>query len=118
MRFTYSLIAGSRINLDVASTSWAYCLPMRISPSSEYQSPKPRPPTLRLPIALTSLLLPSCFTLLSSGCSITGGRVSAGLVVGLVLDAFASGVVADGSCFVLVESCPALLSFVSSGDLL
>src|SRR5215510_12065544 len=47
------------MSLEVASTSWAYCLPMRISLSSEYQSPNPRPPTLRLPMAFTSLLLPS-----------------------------------------------------------
>src|SRR5579883_1986760 len=73
IRFTYSLMTGSRMSLEVASTSWAYCLPMRISPSSEYQSPRPRPPTLRLPMALTSFLLPSCLTLLSSGCSTTEG---------------------------------------------
>ena len=79
MRFTYSVITGSRISFDVASTSWAYCLPMRISPSSEYQSPSPRPPTLRLPMAFTSFLLPSCFTLLSSGCATTVGSFFGGV---------------------------------------
>src|SRR4029077_12707667 len=52
---------------------------MRISLSSEYQSPKPRPPTLRLPMALTSALLPSCLTLVSSGCWTTGGIFSLSL---------------------------------------
>ena len=42
----------------VCSTIMAYCLPILISVSVEYQSPRPRPPTLRLPIASTSFLLP------------------------------------------------------------
>src|SRR5882762_9249307 len=85
MRFTYSVMTGSRTSLEVASTSWAYCLPMRISLSSEYQSPNPRPPTLRLPMAFTSLLPPSCLTLLSSGCWITGGRISLSLSLSFAL---------------------------------
>src|ERR1700720_2069561 len=36
-----------------------YCLPIRISESVEYQLPMPRPPMLRVPIALTSSSLPA-----------------------------------------------------------
>src|SRR5215468_7291182 len=120
MRLTYSVTTGSRMSLEVASTSWAYCLPMRISPSSEYQSPSPRPPTLRFPIAFTSFLLPSCLTLLSSGCSTTGGGVAA-LSAGLLSGALVSVGVADGAGDVEEESCPeGFVSFdaVSSGALL
>src|ERR1700746_551636 len=106
MRFTYSVTTGSRTSFEVASTSWAYCLPMRISPSSEYQSPSPRPPTFRLPIAFTSFLLPSCLTLLSSGCTTTEGGAPAALSPGLASDAFASGAVEGGFCVAVEESCP------------
>src|SRR5882672_10513358 len=73
IRFTYSLTTGSVISLDVASTCWEYCLPMRISLSKEYQLPKPRFPKSRLPIASTSSRLPS-FTLTWSFCGTTSGR--------------------------------------------
>src|ERR1700756_3351316 len=105
IRFTYSVTTGSRTSFEVASTSCAYCLPMRISVSSEYQSPGPRPPTLRLPIALTSFLLPSCLTLLSSGCSTTGGGASAGLTVDFVSEALLSEDVLVGLCEVVVGVC-------------
>src|SRR5450755_4634845 len=58
MRFTYSLMTGSCTMRAVCSTIMAYCLPILISVSVEYQSPNPRLPTLRLPMASTSSLLP------------------------------------------------------------
>src|SRR5271165_1342395 len=58
IRLTYSLITGSCTKRAVCSTIMAYCLPILISVSVEYQSPKPRPPTFRLPMASTSFLLP------------------------------------------------------------
>src|SRR5258706_11371672 len=73
MRLTYSLDRGYCTNFTPCSTCIAYCLPILISLSCEYQLPIPRPPTLRLPIASTSALLPSCLTRLSSG-SWMGGR--------------------------------------------
>src|SRR5438132_3769325 len=76
IRFTYSVTTGSWISFTLASTCWAYSLPMRISLSSEYQLPMPRPPILRLPMASTSFLPPSCLILLSSFCGITGGVVT------------------------------------------
>src|ERR1700686_4150013 len=67
IRLTYSVTTGSWTIFTLFSTCIAYCLPILISLSSEYQLPMPRPPTLRLPMASTSFLLPSCLTLLSSG---------------------------------------------------
>src|SRR5580698_3489599 len=79
IRFTYSVTTGSLTILELDSIIMEYCLPMRISVSSEYQSPKPRPPTLRLPMASTSSFPPSCFTLLGSGSATGGGGVCAGV---------------------------------------
>src|ERR1700733_4147497 len=41
------------------SISMEYCLPVRISQSVEYQSRRPRPPMLRVPMAATSSSLPA-----------------------------------------------------------
>src|SRR5450755_4371957 len=101
IRLTYSFTTGSCTSFTLCSTCIEYCLPMRISLSSEYQSPMPRPPTLRLPIASTSFLLPSCFTLLSSGSCTGGGPLGAALPSALVADESAGGVVpgvAEESC--------------------
>src|SRR5208283_1305751 len=57
-RFTYSTITGSVIKRVLFSISSAYCLPILISPSVEYQLPRPRLPISRLPTALTSSMLP------------------------------------------------------------
>src|SRR5579872_1144458 len=65
-RFTYSVTTGSETNLELESTIIAYCFPILMSLSMEYQFPRPRPPILRLPMASTSLLPPSCFTLSGS----------------------------------------------------
>src|SRR5271165_2017611 len=46
------------MNLVLFSISAAYCRPMRISESVEYQFPMPRPPISRFPTALTSSMLP------------------------------------------------------------
>ena len=67
MRLTYSVTTGSWTSFTVLSTCIAYCLPILISVSSEYQFPRPRPPMLRLPMASTSSSPPSCLTLLGSG---------------------------------------------------
>ncbi len=58
MRLTYSSTTGSVMNLVLFSISSAYCLPILISLSVEYQLPNPRAPMLRLPTALTSSMLP------------------------------------------------------------
>jgi hypothetical protein len=58
MRLTYSVITGSLMNFVLFSISSAYCLPILISPSVEYQLPMPRAPMLRVPTALTSSMLP------------------------------------------------------------
>ena len=58
MRLTYSSTTGSVMNLVLFSISSAYCLPILISPSVEYQLPIPRSPMLRLPTAFTSSMLP------------------------------------------------------------
>src|SRR5271166_4802749 len=64
MRFTYSVMIGSLIMRALDSTIMAYCLPILISVSYEYQSPMPLPepglPTLRLPMSSMSFLLLSC----------------------------------------------------------
>ena len=64
MRFTYSVMMGSLIMRALDSTIMAYCLPILISVSYEYQSPIPVPepglPTLRLPMSSMSFLLLSC----------------------------------------------------------
>src|SRR5207302_5990520 len=73
IRFTYSVTTGSCTSFTLASTCWAYSLPMRISPSREYQFPMPRPPILRLPIASTSFRPPSCLILASSFCGTAVG---------------------------------------------
>src|ERR1035438_6103407 len=58
MRLTYSVMTGSLMNLVLFSTSSAYCLPILISDSVEYQLPMPRAPMLRVPTAFTSSMLP------------------------------------------------------------
>src|SRR5579875_1373169 len=58
MRLMYSVTTGSVMNFVLFSISSAYCLPIRISDSVEYQFPIPRPPMLRVPTALTSSMLP------------------------------------------------------------
>src|ERR1700733_6533961 len=56
-----------------------YCLPVRISQSVEYQLPRPRPPMLRVPTALTSSSLPGLMW--GSRASPGDGRVSVLLAV-------------------------------------
>src|ERR1022692_4957513 len=85
MRFTYSVTTGSCTSFTVLSTCMAYCLPILISVSSEYQLPKPRPPILRLPMASTSSSLPSCLTLLASGSWMGGGPVGTESLPALLL---------------------------------
>src|SRR5256885_4977429 len=59
-RFTYSPMRGSLTSLLEESTICEYCLPIATCLSRLIQLPKPRlQPTLRLPIADTSLRLPS-----------------------------------------------------------
>src|SRR5580700_5780381 len=65
MRFTYSVITGSVMNLVLFSISMEYILPILISVSVEYQLPTPRPPMSRLPTALTSSMLPGLILIIS-----------------------------------------------------
>src|ERR1700722_15771623 len=58
-RLTYSTMTGSVTRWALFSISIEYCLPTRISQSVEYQLPRPRPPMLRVPMALTSSSLPA-----------------------------------------------------------
>src|SRR5580704_3403698 len=57
-RLTYSTMTGSVTRCADFSISIEYCLPMPISPLTEYQLPRPRPPMLRVPTASTSSSLP------------------------------------------------------------
>ena len=119
MRFTYSSTTGSVMNLVLFSISSAYCLPILISLSVEYQLPMPRPPMSRLPTALTSSMLPGfTFTIWLPGSTTFSGFTwfgpeqsppaavvpGAGFVVDVDPDAGAGGVVSLPSL-----SCP--LSF-------
>src|SRR5580698_9084226 len=92
IRFTYSFTTGSCTSFTLCSTCIEYCLPILISVSSEYQSPSPRPPALRLPIASTSSSPPSCFTLLSGGSCTTGGGPLGAASVPLLVDESGAGV--------------------------
>src|SRR5208282_181068 len=90
MRFTYSFTTGSCTSLTLCSTCMAYCLPMRISFSSEYQLPSPVPPMLRLPMESTSSLLPALtflFLLFVSGVLLVeaAGGVLSGAAGGTLL---------------------------------
>src|SRR5271156_4827676 len=58
-RLMYSLMTGSVTRCADFSISIEYCLPVEISQLVEYQLPRPRSPTLRLPTALTSSSLPA-----------------------------------------------------------
>src|SRR5579871_3077276 len=80
MRFTYSVITGSVMNLVLFSISEAYILPILISVSVEYQLPMPRPPMSRLPTALTSSMLPglTCFIWLPGAMTFSGSTAAAG----------------------------------------
>ena len=66
MRFTYSVITGSRISFDVASTSWAYCLPMRICLPASTSRPA-RDPPLCDSHGVYVVLATACLTLLFVG---------------------------------------------------
>src|SRR5882724_2564557 len=73
---------------------------MRISLSTEYQLPNPRPPILRLPMASTSPLPPSCLTFDGSAGSIVGsGSLASSLVLSLSLSLSLSSL--SGSVVVL-----------------
>src|SRR3981081_3412451 len=98
IRLTYSVTTGSCTSFTLFSTCIAYCLPILISVSSEYQLPMPRPPTLRLPMASTSLLLPLCLTLLSSGSWMGGGPLGAGSLPALEVESGDGVGVGAGSC--------------------
>src|SRR4051794_24012346 len=81
---------------------------MRISLSTEYQLPKPRPPILRLPMASTSSLPPSCFTFDgSAGSTVGSGGLTSSLVLSLLLSLSESEVV--------LSVCGALVDGVSDG---
>src|SRR5580704_15885303 len=103
MRFTYSFTTGSCTIFTLLSTCMEYCLPTLISVSSEYQSPRPRPPTLRLPIASTSSLPPVCFTWLGSGSDVTGGFTDVSFVSEESCAACVSEVSVDGGVGVLPD---------------
>src|SRR5579863_431576 len=79
MRFTYSVITGSVMNLVLFSISEAYILPILISVSVEYQLPMPRPPISRFPTALTSSMLPAltCFISLPGATTFSGSTAAA-----------------------------------------
>src|SRR5438270_60376 len=67
-RLIYSETTGSLMIFDCVSTCIDTCLPRAIWRSRLYQLPIPREhPTLRLPIASMSLMLPSCATLVADG---------------------------------------------------
>src|SRR6516225_8328037 len=51
------------MSFTLDSIIMAYCLPILISVSVEYQSPKPRPPTLRSPMSSISFLFLLCVAL-------------------------------------------------------
>src|SRR5450631_4242257 len=73
-RFTYSVTTGSLNILDCDSTCMEKDLPMAICFSMLYQLPMPRlQPTLRLPMASTSSIPPSCLTLSGSAACTAGG---------------------------------------------
>src|SRR5947207_6375050 len=83
---------------------------MRISLSTEYQLPRPRPPILRLPMASTSLLPPSCLTLSGSA----GSTLGSGGLVGASSLALSLSL---SSLSVLSASVLSLLGVVLSGAL-
>src|SRR5690349_10858162 len=73
-RLMYSETTGSPMTLDWLSTCMEICLPMAICFSRPYQLPMPlAQPTLRLPIASTSSMPPSCGVLVAEGSAVTGG---------------------------------------------
>src|SRR5512146_535244 len=106
MRLTYSLITGSWFSFTLASICWAYSLPMRISLSSEYKSPRLLPlPIFRLPIDWTSSLLPglmslSFLSLSGSGAAFASfvGSAPGGCGVSWLSCDCASGVCPAGCC--------------------
>src|SRR5208283_4912535 len=104
MRFTYSFTTGSWTSFTLFSTCIEYCLPILISVSSEYQFPRPRPPTLRLPMASTSSSLPSCLTWLSGGSWTGAGPLGVGSPLALAVESCAEGEDCEVSCGPAVES--------------
>ena len=107
MRFTYSVITGSVMNLVLFSISMAYILPILISVSVEYQLPMPRPPMSRLPTALTSSMPPgfTCFI------SLPGAMTFSGSTAAAATSPFTGAVPGAGSSF--PESFLEFLSFLS-----
>src|SRR5271166_5451307 len=107
MRLTYSLTTGSCTILAVCSTIMAYCLPIFISVSVEYQSPKPRLPTLRLPMASTSFLLPLfTFGAVAGASEVVLAGASVGEALGVCAEFWfgselAAGGAVDGVCVLL-----------------
>src|SRR5579863_4433650 len=83
MRFTYSVMTGSVMNLVLFSISIEYILPILISVSVEYQLPMPRPPMSRLPTALTSSMLPALILPISLPGATTLSGFTATLVAGV-----------------------------------
>src|SRR5215813_911312 len=114
MRLTYSVTTGSLIIFVLFSTSSAYCLPILISDSVEYQLPMPRPPMLRVPTAFTSSILPA-FTLTFVGSMFGGGAFSPlasgvlGLLAGalpLVLSCGADAGGVEEGCWLVADGVP------------
>src|SRR5580692_9570009 len=126
MRFTYSVITESLMNLVLFSISAAYWRPILISESVEYQFPMPRPPISRFPTALTSSMLPGLtFSNWLPGSTSTGVGLAAAVLASFAFlsSAFLSSLDAPlgaphGFFPVSGSSTHALLSTVASAELL
>src|ERR1039458_430929 len=110
-RFTYSVTTGSVTRCADFSISIEYCLPIPISPLTEYQLPRPRPPIVRVPMASTSSSLP--FLMCGFRSSPGDGRTSVLAAVVAVASAFASGLAAGGLAGPVL-SVPVLSAVVSA----
>src|SRR5271157_2919553 len=107
IRFTYSVMTGSCVIRALDSTIMAYCLPILISVSYEYQSPMPLPepglPTLRLPMSSMSFL-PLSWVAPGASCdgvvlaAESGGAVELWGAEGWVWTVESTGACADGVC--------------------
>src|SRR3954468_13880122 len=90
----YSDTTGSLIIFDWVSTCIETCLPRAICRSRLYQLPMPRvQPTLRLPMASMSSMLPSCATLVADGSTLVGAVLA---VVGVDWSALFLSAANDG----------------------
>src|SRR5271157_393860 len=102
MRFTYSVMTGSCIMRALDSTIIAYCLPILISVSYEYQSPRPLPEP-GLPMSSMSFLPLSCVAPGASCDGVvlaaeSGDAVELGGGEGWVWPVESTGACTDGVC--------------------